>query len=237
MNTELRAQMVAALKKLRRASPIMSDDDVGTWSQSRRVEGLLTTSGYRSGYQHVYCYMEKGLGGHLDATATILLDIIRYQRREGHSESRIFLAAFGGPNDAMTHFPGVAAVHRTRNALPLAGSLCNLAGKETIAPGESAVLKTLFPTNLLNYTGLGAPKASDMLVIFRSDRPIVMEKRLRTLFLGKFRKHTLWISFALEKIVVEMDLIPDEWAEAELANAGSADPHLIEVTPDLDRRH
>ena len=154
MRHEMESKLAKALKVLDRATPLLDDDDCESWRQSRRVPGMLTTGGDRRGYRNVHCFIEKGLGNHIDTVALVLQYVIRYQRKNGHSESRLGLACFGGIANDLSHNPMISRVGFISETLSIAKKLCALAGPDPIPTDSIALLKRLYPVVLFGHTFL-----------------------------------------------------------------------------------
>ncbi len=219
-NSEFKKQAEHAIRLLSVRAPYVYDEDCGRTRMSRRVQGLLTTSGDRKSHKNVFCYVERGLENRLDPIASFLVFLIRYQKKHGFSESNVVLAGFGGEKDDLKSCPIALRLSSIDNTEPLAKLLCTYSEGEDLKENEPSVIKSYLPNipiRTINNSIIGGYTPEDIFVIFKTQRKMLMSKRARNGYINKLRKHTAWITIGGDvPFSIEVGTyVPDEWQESE----------------------
>jgi hypothetical protein len=216
MNAETKRQLSKAIKLLESNKPSIWDEDSGSIYQSRRIKGMYTISGDRHGYRHVYCYVEKGLSEHEHAIHEVLKAAIRTQNKSSYSNSCLFIGCFGGENDELRYEKDIVRLKGTLDLREIISCILKLSGSQTATEHDSSVIKSLFPIVKLNYTELPPPKPKDILLFFRSNKNLYLEKKVRSRYIRQLKLKSIWITFDGEdiSIVHGKKVKPDEWKSA-----------------------
>jgi hypothetical protein len=167
----------------------MSSLDVSGIRESRKVEGLYSTTQEARGFPNLLIYLDQGLSGHTKEIADILTDIDRYLGGF-HNDGRMrYLFTFGGSDGTLVRHAKTDIRKLSREQWQQWTEVINNAN---VSPRPVTIPALFYGTK---YGSNPCPGKRDLLIFFSSVRHVFMPENVGRLY-AALKKNALWFFFS-----------------------------------------
>ena len=173
---------------MRTTAPTLTIDE-DSMGPSRKILGQFTKRETQiRAYRAICCYMQRGLGTHVDVVGRLVYAITSFQWSQGQRNPYFFhLFSFGWEDNVLHHYPRaheLCGMHQKSVAV----SLCRLAGVDNA--NNVPFVPTLFPTAVNIYNVHANVGREDLRVFFCTDRSVKLSAAAKRSY---SQRNTVWI--------------------------------------------